>query len=91
MSFYLENTAVDTLSKTEEIRGLRRFLTGAVVYVFVDVFFVAMFLALMFNFSLVLSLVVLASLPFYLSPAFLVMPSVRRGASTIPRGTPAWQ
>ena len=39
-SFYLRNTAVETLSRIEELQHLRRFITNAVVFVFVDVFFV---------------------------------------------------
>ena len=78
VSFYLRHTAVDTLSRIEELRRLRKFLTDAVVFVFVDVVFVLVFLALMFNFSLTLSLVVLASLPLYIAPAFVAMPTLRR-------------
>ncbi len=53
-SFYLRNTPVETLSRIEELKHLRRFLTNAVVFVFVDVIFVLVFLALMLNFSFTL-------------------------------------
>ena len=77
-SFYLRNTPVETLSRIEELQHLRRFLTSAVVFVFVDVIFVLVFLALMLNFSLTLSLIILASLPFYIAPAFAVLPTLRK-------------
>ena len=77
-SFYLRNTPVETLSRIEELKHLRRFLTNAVVFVFVDVIFVLMFLALMLNFSFTLSLIILASLPFYIAPAFAVLPTLRK-------------
>ncbi len=77
-SFYLRNTPVETLSRIEELQQLRRFLTNAVVFVFVDVVFVVVFLALMLNFSLTLSMIILASLPLYIAPAFVVMPTLRR-------------
>ena len=68
-SFHLRNSAVETLSRIEELRHLRRFLTNAVVFVF---------LGLMLNFSTVLALIVLASLPLYVAPAFAMMPALRR-------------
>ncbi len=77
-SFYLRNTAVETLSRIEELQHLRRFLTNAVVFVFVDMVFVLVFLALMLHFSLVLSAIILACLPLYIAPAFMVMPTLRR-------------
>ena len=77
-SFYLRNTAVETLSRIEELQHLRRFLTNAVVFVFVDMFFVLVFLGLMLNFSLTLSLIILACLPLYIAPAFVVMPTFQR-------------
>ena len=77
-SFYLRNTPVDTLSRIEELQHLRRFLTNAVVFVLVDVIFVLVFLALMVNFSLALSLIMLASLPFYIAPAFALLPTLQK-------------
>ncbi len=77
-SFYLHNTPVETLSRIEELQQLRRFLTNAVVFVLVDILFVLVFLALMLHFSLTLSMVILASLPLYIAPAFVVMPTLRR-------------
>ena len=77
-SFYLRNTPVETLSRIEELQQLRRFLTNAVVFVFVDILFVLAFLALMLHFSLTLSMIILASLPLYIAPAFVVMPTLRR-------------
>ena len=77
-AFHLRNSPVETLSRIEELRHLRRFLTNAVVFVFVDVVFVFLFLALMLNFSPELALIVLASLPLYIAPAFALMPTLRR-------------
>lgn len=76
-SFHERNTAVDTLARVEDLRHLRKFLTDAVVFVFVDILFVFAFLALMLNFSPALSLIVLASLPLYIAPAFVVIPALR--------------
>ena len=78
VSFYFRNTPVETLSRIEELQHLRRFLTNAVVFVFVDIVFVLMFLALMLNFSLTLSMIIVGCLPFYIAPAFMVMPTLRR-------------
>ncbi len=77
-SFYLRNTAVETLSRIEELQHLRRFLTNAVVFVFVDMFFVLVFLGLMLNFSFTLAMVILACLPLYIAPAFVVMPTFQQ-------------
>lgn len=77
-SFYLQNTAVETLSRIDELQHLRRFLTNAVVFVLVDIFFVLLFLGLMLNFSFTLSLVILACLPLYIAPALVVMPTLRQ-------------
>ena len=81
VSFYSRNTPVETLSRIEELQHLRRFLTNAVVFVFVDMVFVLAFLALMLNFSLTLSMIVLGSLPLYIAPAFGVMPTLRQWSS----------
>ena len=78
VSFYFRNTPVETLSRIEELQYLRRFLTNAVVFVFVDVLFVLGFLALMLNFSLTLSMIILGCLPLYIAPAFVVMPTLRK-------------
>ncbi len=78
VSFYFRNTPVETLSRIEELRHLRRFLTNAVVFVFVDMVFVLVFLALMLNFSLALSVIILGCLPLYIAPAFVVMPTLRQ-------------
>ena len=78
VSFHLRNSAVETLSRIEELRHLRRFLTNAVVFVFVDILFVFLFLGLMLNFSPALALIVVASLPLYVAPAFVMMPALRR-------------
>ena len=78
VSFYLRNTPVETLSRIEELRHLRRFLTNAVVFVFVDILFMLVFLVLMLHFSLTLALVVLACLPLYAAPAFMVMPTLQQ-------------
>ena len=78
VSFYFRNTPVETLSRIEELQYLRRFLTNAVVFVFVDVLFVLTFLALMLNFSLTLSMIILGCLPLYIAPAFMVMPTLRK-------------
>ena len=78
VSFYFRNTPVETLSRIEELQHLRRFLTNAVVFVFVDVLFVLAFLALMLNFSLTLSMIILGCLPLYIAPAFAVMPTLRK-------------
>ena len=78
VAFHLRNSAVETLSRVEELRHLRRFLTNAVVFVFVDILFVFVFLGLMLNFSPALALIVLASLPLYIAPALVMMPALRR-------------
>ena len=85
-SFHQRSTAVDTLARVEDLRHLRKFLTDAVVFVFVDILFVFAFLALMLNFSPALSLIVLASLPLYIAPAFVVIPALRRRRRRL-RGT----
>ena len=77
-SFHLHVAPVEILSRIEEMHHLRRFLTNAVVFIAVDLVFVALFLGLMLNFSLTLSLIILACVPFYLAPAFLVMPTVEK-------------
>ena len=77
-SFHFRNSAVETLSRIEELRHLRRFLTNAVVFVFVDIVFMFLFLALMLNFSSELALIVLASIPLYIAPAFVMMPALNR-------------
>ena len=61
-----------------ELENIRAFLTGNALTVVLDLFFSLVFLAVMFFYSVTLTLIVLASLPLYAGLSLAVSPVLRR-------------
>jgi len=56
---------VDTAARVQELENIRQFLTGTTLTVILDSFFVVMYLALMFYYSVSLTWVALAVVPLF--------------------------
>lgn len=75
---YFENRQVgDTIARMRELENVRQFITGSGIMLFLDLFFLVVFLAVMFLFSPFLSLIVLGALPFLFGASFAITPFLR--------------
>lgn len=67
----------DTLTRVAALHGIREFLTGSTLTIFLDVFFSIVFILVMFYYSVPLTLIALISLPFYLLQNVIATPIYR--------------
>ncbi len=75
---YFENRQVgDTIARMRELENVRQFITGSGIMLFLDLFFLVVFIAVMFMFSPFLSLIVLIALPFLFCASFFITPFLR--------------
>jgi subfamily B ATP-binding cassette protein HlyB/CyaB len=72
----------DTVARIRELENIRQFLTSTALTVVLDAFFTIVFIIAMFFYSVKLSLVVLASLPFFVILSILVTPMLRARLET---------
>jgi subfamily B ATP-binding cassette protein HlyB/CyaB len=76
---YFETRRVgDTIARVRELETIREFLTGPALGVGLDLLFTIVFLAVMYLYSPLLTLVVGLSLPAYLLITWLIVPPLRR-------------
>ncbi|MDF2459851.1 MAG: hlyB [Nitrospira sp.] len=75
---YFETRRVgDTVARVRELEQIRQFLTSNAMTVVLDLLFIVVFLAVMWVYSPILTLIVLASLPLYALLSLVVTPLVR--------------
>ncbi|KAM3100228.1 type I secretion system permease/ATPase [Phormidesmis sp. 146-35] len=75
---YFESRRVgDTVARVQELENIRQFLTGTALTVILDSIFAVVYLALMFFYSVPLTGVALAVLPFYAILTLFVTPILR--------------
>ncbi|HEY7129865.1 MAG TPA: type I secretion system permease/ATPase [Nitrospira sp.] len=75
---YFESRRVgDTVARVRELEQIRQFLTSHSVTVVLDLFFTVVFLIVMWLYSPMLSLVVMASLPVYALLSIAITPAIR--------------
>lgn len=67
----------DTAARVRELETIRQFLTGTTVTVVIDLFFTIVFLAVMFFYSPLLTVVVLSTVPFYIFLSVVITPIFR--------------
>ncbi|MEK6790383.1 MAG: type I secretion system permease/ATPase, partial [Deltaproteobacteria bacterium] len=67
----------DTVARVRELENIRQFLTGSPLTSLLDVMFMALFIAVMFFYSVTLTLVALAVLPLFAVLSVLVTPMLR--------------
>jgi subfamily B ATP-binding cassette protein HlyB/CyaB len=76
---YFETRRVgDTIARVRELETIREFLTGPALGVGLDLLFTVVFLAVMYLYSPILTLIVALSLPLYMLITFIVVPPLRR-------------
>ena len=77
LSYFEARRVGDTVARVRELEHIRQFLTSHAVTVVIDVVFTVVFLAVMWLYSSMLTLVVLASLPFYALLSVTITPAIR--------------
>lgn len=77
LAYFEARRVGDTVARVRELEHIRQFLTSNSVTVVLDLFFMAVFLAVMWLYSPMLTLVVAASLPFYAGLSLLITPAIR--------------
>ncbi len=77
MSYFQARRVGDSVARVREIENIRSFLTGNAITVVLDILFSVVFIAVMLFYSGWLTLIVLASLPFYILISALITPMLR--------------
>ena len=78
MSYFESRRSGDTVARVRELENARTFLTGQALTSWLDLLFAGVFIAVMFYYSVTLSLVVLAALPVFFAASWIVTPILRR-------------
>ncbi|MGG2319885.1 ABC transporter transmembrane domain-containing protein, partial [Salmonella enterica] len=65
MAYFRARRAGDSVARVRELENIRNFLTSSALTLAIDLMFTIVFIAIMFMYSTMLTLVVLASLPLY--------------------------
>jgi subfamily B ATP-binding cassette protein HlyB/CyaB len=77
LAYFEARRVGDTVARVRELEHIRQFLTSHSVTVVLDVVFTVVFLAVMWFYSPVLTLVVMASLPLYALLSISITPAIR--------------
>ncbi|KAF1041903.1 MAG: Toxin RTX-I translocation ATP-binding protein [Herbaspirillum frisingense] len=78
ISYFQARRAGDSVARIRELENIRSFLTSNAMTLLLDIVFSFVFLGVMLWYSVKLSLVVLASIPLYLTLSFVFTPVLRR-------------
>jgi len=77
LAYFEARRVGDTVARVRELEQIRQFLTSNSVTVVLDVFFTFVFLVVMWLYSPMLSVVVMASLPLYALLSMTITPAIR--------------
>src|SRR5262245_831620 len=77
LSYFEARRVGDTVARVRELEHIRQFLTSHSITVVLDVLFTVVFLAVMWFYSPILTLVVMASLPLYALLSVVITPAIR--------------
>jgi ATP-binding cassette, subfamily B, bacterial HlyB/CyaB len=78
LAYFESRRAGDSVARVRELENIRNFLTGSALTLVVDLVFTFVFLAVMFYYSPLLSVVVLAAFPLYIGLSAGLAPVFRR-------------
>ncbi len=78
LAYFQARRVGDSVARVRELENIRSFLTGQALTLVLDLVFSVVFVAVMFAYSVPLTLIVLASLPLYAGLSLLVVPILRR-------------
>ena len=77
LAYFQARRVGDSVARVRELESIRSFLTGNALTLLLDVLFSVVFIAVMFAYSVPLTLIVLASLPLYVLVSAMVFPVLR--------------
>ena len=77
LAYFETRAAGQTVARVRELETIRSFLTGQALSSVLDVLFIGIFIAVLFMYSTVLTLIVLLSIPLYLLIAAVIRPLLR--------------
>ncbi len=77
LAYFQARAVGQTVARVRELDSLRNFITGTALTLVIDLGFTFVFLAFMLYYSVSLSVVVLATIPFYIALSVLVTPVLR--------------
>ena len=77
LAYFQARRVGDSVARVRELENIRSFLTGNSLTLVLDVLFSVIFIAVMFLYSVPLTLIVLVSLPLYVALSLLLMPVLR--------------
>jgi subfamily B ATP-binding cassette protein HlyB/CyaB len=78
MAYFQSRRVGDSVARIRELENIRSFLTGNAMTVVLDIAFSFVFLAVMFWYSVELTLIVIASIPCYIALSVLFTPIIRK-------------
>lgn len=78
LAYFEARRVGDSVARVRELENIRSFLTGNGITVILDLVFSAVFIAIMFFYSTVLTWIVIGSIPCYFLISFFVTPVLRR-------------
>ncbi|MGO9683972.1 MAG: type I secretion system permease/ATPase, partial [Beijerinckiaceae bacterium] len=78
IAYFQARRVGDSVARVRELENIRNFLTSSALTLVIDLFFTFVFLAVMYVYSPLLTLLVLASFPFYIAISALATPLFRR-------------
>lgn len=78
LSYFESRRSGDTVARVRELDNARNFLTGQALTSWLDLLFAIVYLAVMFYYSVTLTLVVLAALPLFFGASVLITPLLRK-------------
>jgi len=77
LAYFQARRVGDSVARVRELENIRSFLTGQALTLVLDVLFSGLFIAVMFFYSVPLTLIVLSSLPLYVLLSLSVVPVLR--------------
>lgn len=77
LGYFETRPAGQTVARVRELETVRNFLTGQGLFSAIDLVFTLIFIAVLWVYSWKLTLIVVASIPLYITIAFLVRPPLR--------------
>jgi subfamily B ATP-binding cassette protein HlyB/CyaB len=78
LAYFQARRVGDSVARVRELENIRSFLTGQALTLVLDLLFSVVFIAVMFAYSVPLTLIVLASAPLYVGLSLLVVPLLRK-------------
>jgi len=78
IAYFQARRVGDSVARVRELENIRNFLTGSALTLVIDLFFTFVFLAVMFVYSSLLTWIIIASFPFYISVSAVATPIFRQ-------------